>query len=36
MGSTTNEPTRTSASQIADQVVDAILAGRVAPGQRLG
>ena len=36
MDSTTNEPTRTSASQIADHVVDAILAGRIAPGQRLG
>jgi len=36
MTSTTTVPTRSSAAQIADQVVDAILAGRVAPGQRLG
>lgn len=36
MSSTTTEPARTSAPQIADQVVDAILAGRIAPGQRLG
>jgi DNA-binding GntR family transcriptional regulator len=36
MASTTNEPARSSAAQIADQVVDAILAGRIAPGQRLG
>jgi DNA-binding GntR family transcriptional regulator len=34
--STTIVPTRSSAAQIADQVVEAILAGRVAPGQRLG
>ena len=36
MVSTTTGPARTTAPQIADQVVDAILAGRVAPGQRLG
>jgi DNA-binding GntR family transcriptional regulator len=36
MVSTTTEPARSSAPQIADQVVDAILAGRIAPGQRLG
>jgi DNA-binding GntR family transcriptional regulator len=29
-------PARSSATQIADQVVDAILSGRIAPGQRLG
>jgi DNA-binding GntR family transcriptional regulator len=34
--STTTVQTRSSAAQIADQVVEAILAGRVAPGQRLG
>jgi DNA-binding GntR family transcriptional regulator len=36
MSSTTTVPARSSAAQIADQVVDAILAGRIAPGQRLG
>ena len=34
--STTSVPSRSSATQIAHQVVEAILAGRVAPGQRLG
>ena len=34
--STTNEPARSSAARIVDQVVDAILAGRIASGQRLG
>ena len=34
--STTAVPTRSSAPQIAGHVVDAILAGRIAPGQRLG
>jgi len=36
MTGTTTVPTRSSAAQIADQVVDAILSGRIAPGQRLG
>ena len=36
MASTTTVPARSSAAQIADQVVDAILSGRIAPGQRLG
>ena len=36
MAGTTTVPTRSSAAQIADQVVDAILSGRIAPGQRLG
>jgi DNA-binding GntR family transcriptional regulator len=34
--STTSVPSRSSAEQIASRVVDAILSGRVAPGQRLG
>jgi DNA-binding GntR family transcriptional regulator len=34
--STTPVPSRTSAPRIASHVVDAILAGRIAPGQRLG
>ena len=34
--STTSVPSRSSAPQIANHVVEAILAGRVAPGQRLG
>ncbi len=34
--STTSVPSRSSAPQIADHVVDAILSGRIAPGQRLG
>ena len=34
--STTSVPSRSSAPQIANRVVEAILAGRVAPGQRLG
>ena len=34
--STTSVPSRSSAPQIAHQVVQAILAGRIAPGQRLG
>jgi DNA-binding GntR family transcriptional regulator len=34
--STTTVPARSSASQIASHVVDAILSGRIAPGQRLG
>ena len=34
--STTTVPTRSSAPQIASHVVDAILSGRIAPGQRLG
>ncbi|MGN6526202.1 MAG: GntR family transcriptional regulator [Burkholderiaceae bacterium] len=36
MASTTTVPARSSATQIADQVVEAILSGRIAPGQRLG
>jgi len=36
MSSTTTVPARSNAAQIADQVVDAILSGRIAPGQRLG
>jgi len=34
--STTSVPSRSSAPQIASHVVDAILSGRIAPGQRLG
>ena len=34
--STTSVPSRSSAPQIASNVVDAILCGRIAPGQRLG
>ena len=34
--STTSIPSRSSAPQIASRVVDAILSGRIAPGQRLG
>jgi DNA-binding GntR family transcriptional regulator len=34
--STTSVPPRASATQIASHVVDAILSGRLAPGQRLG
>ncbi len=34
--STTSVPSRSSAPQIAHQIVEAILAGRIAPGQRLG
>lgn len=34
--STTTVPPRSSAPQIASHVVDAILSGRIAPGQRLG
>jgi len=34
--STTTVPSRSSAPQIAAHVVDAILSGRIAPGQRLG
>ena len=34
--STTAVPSRSSAPQIATHVVDAILSGRIAPGQRLG
>jgi DNA-binding GntR family transcriptional regulator len=36
MASPITVPARSSAKQIADQVVDAILSGRIAPGQRLG
>jgi DNA-binding GntR family transcriptional regulator len=36
MPSTTSIPERSNAPQIATQVVDAILSGRIAPGQRLG
>jgi len=36
MPSTTSVRDRSSAPQIASQVVDAILCGRIAPGQRLG
>ena len=34
--STTSVPSRSSAPQIANRVVDALLSGRIAPGQRLG
>ncbi|MFL6695806.1 MAG: GntR family transcriptional regulator [Vitreoscilla sp.] len=34
--STTSVPSRSSAPRIANHVVEAILAGRIAPGQRLG
>ena len=34
--STTSVPSRAGAPQIASHVVEAILSGRIAPGQRLG